>query len=310
MLDPQKLHIRAAFFASIRNFFEKKNFLEVDTPLRQPVILPESNIVPISAQGQFLQSSPELCMKRLLASGVKKIFQICPCFRKDEYGRHHLEEFTMLEWYRVGADYTQLMEDCEQLLVSIVEDLHQRFAELGVFNENSLVNRLAEMRAAIPWPRLTVHEAFERYCPEPMATVMDKGVFDEYLVEYVEPHLGGSAPLFLLDYPAEMASLARRKNLEPNLAERFELYLQGVELANGFSELTDHGEQKARFKDELIKIAGQDRTTGGMPYRFLKDLEGLDDAAGIAMGLDRVLMLLLDEKRVVDVVTFGPQDFL
>ena len=116
MLDIEGLHFRAALLAAIRHFFTGLGFLEVDTPLRQPVLIPESNIVPLTSEGQYLQTSPELCMKRLLAAGCTEIFQICPCFRKGERGRLHLEEFTMLEWYRVGADYRRLMADCEMLL--------------------------------------------------------------------------------------------------------------------------------------------------------------------------------------------------
>ena len=123
MLDPQGLRIRAALFSAVRLFFTAQGFLEVDTPLRQPVIIPESNIVPLTADGQYLQTSPELCMKRLLAAGCPRIFQICPCFRKDERGRRHLEEFTMLEWYRRDADYHALMTDCEDLLRSVARQI-------------------------------------------------------------------------------------------------------------------------------------------------------------------------------------------
>ena len=157
MLDRQGLHLRAALFASVRQFFSTRGFLEVDTPIRQPVIIPESNILPLAAEGQYLQTSPELCMKRILASGCDNIFQICPCFRKDERGRNHLEEFTMLEWYRSDADYLRLMSDCEELLVEIARSMalsfpgSEKIPEGGVFPGINL---------SVPWERLTVEEAF------------------------------------------------------------------------------------------------------------------------------------------------------
>ncbi len=123
MLDLPGLQMRATLLRLIRSFFYKRGFLEVDTPLRQPVLIPESTIVPFTAEGQYLQTSPELCMKRLLARGCEKIFQICPCFRKGETGRLHLEEFTMLEWYRSRADYQDLMSDCEDLLRFIAQNM-------------------------------------------------------------------------------------------------------------------------------------------------------------------------------------------
>ena len=117
MLDQKRLHLRAAFFQAIRSFFQNQGFLEVDTPIRQPLVIPEQNIVHVPSKTHFLQSSPELYMKRLLASGCDKIFQICRCFRYGERGRLHLEEFVMLEWYRQDADYDDLMSDCEKLFL-------------------------------------------------------------------------------------------------------------------------------------------------------------------------------------------------
>jgi elongation factor P--(R)-beta-lysine ligase len=310
MLTQQELHLRAAFFAAIRSFFNEKNFLEVDTPLRQPVILPESNIVPLMAGGHFLQTSPELCMKRLLASGCTRIFQICPCFRKEELGRHHLEEFSMLEWYRTDADYSQLMDDCEQLLIYVLEQLLKRCGYQDEAMKKSIAERLGKLKKSLPWRRLTVKEAFDLYSPDPLEKVLAQGVFDERLVEYVEPELGKSTPVFLFDYPSEMASLARKSEVNPYIAERFELFYQGLELANGFSELTDSREQRARFTEELSEIERQQRETGGMQEKFLADLTKIDTAAGIALGTDRLFMLVLGKERVEEAVTFAPGDFL
>lgn len=312
MLDLQGLRFRAAFFHSLRSFFVRQQFLEVDTPIRQPLLLPELNIVPLASEGWFLQASPELCMKRMLAAGCSRIFQLCNCFRKGERGRLHLEEFTMLEWYRKEAGYEDLMADCEALLASLLADL-EVMAPCAVFNEHLRVNsdggsgRVISLQT--PWDRLSVHEAFARYSPVSIDQAMAADTFDEILVEYVEPYLGIERPLFLYDYPVELGSLARRKEGFPLLAERFELYINGIELANGFSELTDSHEQRQRFEQELELMDEERRQHSRMPERFLEELAKLDRAAGIALGVDRLLMLLMGKESVAEVVSFAPADF-
>lgn len=307
MLDVQGLRFRAAFFQSLRSFFVRQQFLEVDTPIRQPLLIPELNIEPLSSEGWLLQASPELCMKRMLAAGCERIFQLCNCFRKGERGLLHLEEFTMLEWYRVNADYEDLMTDCEALLAALLVDL------TGIvpcaFDGEGL--RLAGGRVIgvrPPWDRLTVQEAFARYSPVPMKQALATDAFDEILVEHVEPCLGVDRPLFLYDYPVELGSLARRKKGDHSLAERFELYINGIELANGFSELTDVNEQRQRFARELMLMPEERQLRSPMPERFLQDLAHLDEAAGIALGVDRLLMLLMGKANISEVVSFAPTD--
>ncbi len=307
MLDLQGLRFRAAFFHSLRSFFVRQQFLEVDTPIRQPLLIPELNIEPLASEGWFLQASPELCMKRMLAAGCDRIFQLCNCFRKGERGRLHLEEFIMLEWYRTNADYEELMTDCEALLGSLLADL-EVITPCAVFNETLRVgNRFISLQP--PWDRLSVHEAFVRYSPVSIEQALAAGTFDAILVEYVEPNLGKDRPLFLYDYPVELGSLARRKSGFPRLAERFELYINGIELANGFSELTDSHEQRQRFEKELELMDEECRQHSRMPERFLDDLAHLDRAAGIALGVDRLLMLLMGKESVGEVVSFAPADF-
>ncbi len=296
MLDSEGLHIRAAFFAAVRDFFWGQGFLEVDTPILYPALIPEANIVPITAGRNFLQTSPEQCMKRLLASGCAKIFQICPCFRREERGTLHLEEFKMLEWYRLEADYRDLMADCRDLLDFLVARI------LPLLPENDFAAINGE------WQHFTVQEAFGRYCPNSLADVLKAERFDENLVEYVEPQLGRTGPVILYDYPVEFASLAKKKNTNQKVAERFELYINGIEIANGFSELTDPDEQRARFFDEFEHIKGQGRHAGCMPEKFINDLAGLDRAAGIALGLDRLLMLFMGKNHINDVQSFSPAD--
>lgn len=307
MLSLEGLHRRAAFFRSIRTFFHQQGFLEVDTPLRQPVYIPESNIVPISAEGQFLQTSPELCMKRLLAHGCEKIFQLCHCFRKDEVGKRHLEEFRMLEWYRAGCDYQQLMADCENLLKFLHCTLSGDPAFPGAAGNGELFRGLD---LTPPWPRLKVADAFIQYSPVSLQVAMESGSFDELLTEYIEPHLGLQKPVFLYEYPQELASLARRSPSNPEVAERFELYIQGVELANGFSELTDAKEQSLRFHNEIEMITANTGRGADLPVRFLQDLEKLSEAAGIALGVDRLFMLTGNYRTISSAVPFAPEDFL
>ncbi len=306
MLSIEGLHKRAAFFRCIRSFFHDQGFLEVDTPLRQPVYIPERNIILISSEGQYLQSSPELCMKRLLAHGCDKIFQISRCFRKGEIGRLHLEEFRLLEWYRSGCDYMQLMTDCESLLRHVNEAMKSNSTGCG---DPNAIEHFSGIDLSTRWQRLTVADAFAKYSPIPLARVLDTDCFDEILTEYVEPHLGIGGPVFLYAYPYQLASLARINPSNPTIAERFELYIEGVELANGFSELTDEYEQRLRFEKEIAAIRTEGRDVV-MPERFLRDLEKLKEAAGIALGVDRLFMLALNCKSITSAVTFAPEDFV
>ena len=306
MLGIEGLQIRAAFLRSIRSFFYQNDFLEVDTPLRQAIYIPESNIVPISSENEYLQTSPELCMKRLLAAGSSKIFQICHCFRKEERGRLHLEEFQMLEWYRTGADYYQLMSDCEALLRYLLAQLSKTQASSNAIKYPFF----SGLKLDSKWERVTVADAFLRYAAIELDEALKEGTFDEILVDYIEPHLGFSSPVFLYDYPVELGALARRKPGNESVAERFELYINGVEIANGFSELTDVMEQRRRFTHEITTIKANTGQNVHMPERFLSDLEQLDTAAGIAMGIDRLFMVAMNKQRITDVVTFSPEDFL
>jgi len=293
MLDQKGLHARAAFFQVIRRFFQEQGFLEVDTPIRQPLLIPEHTIIPVSSGDHFLQSSPELYMKRLLASGCERIFQICHCFRYGERGRLHLEEFVMLEWYRMDADYTDLMDDCENLFACVQAEMKGYSLPVALHT---------------PWQRITVEEAFQRYCSMSALDALRQDNFDILLVEEIEPHLGKTTPTFLYDYPIELASLARPKTGQPEVAERFELYVAGIELANAFSELTDPAQQRIRFAEEHAKMARGPDENIRMPELFLEDLGKIDRAAGIAMGIDRLLMLLFGRDNLDSVVPFAPDD--
>jgi elongation factor P--(R)-beta-lysine ligase len=293
------LLLRSRILQAIRNFFQAGGYLEVETPLLIPAPAPELHIDAVQAGDLFLHTSPELCMKRLLASGYEKTFQICRCFREGERGANHLPEFTLIEWYRAEADYRSLMIDCEDML------LHLSMT-LGLGETLSYQGREIDLRP--PWPRLSVKDALDQYAGVALEDVLAAGSFDEVMVTRVEPHLGAPKPTFLCDYPSSLAALARIKREEPQLAERFELYIAGLELANAFSELTDVAEQKRRFEREREARKRLGKKTYPAPDRFLKALPFMPESAGIALGVDRLIMIFADRKNIDSVVAFTPEE--
>jgi len=293
------LQRRAEILHQIRGFFRGRDYLEVETPLRVPVPLPEAHIEPIDSEGWVLQPSPEVCMKPMLAAGFERIFQICKCFRKGERGRRHLPEMTMLEWYTAGESYVEAMATTEALVVHLAR-------ALGM--QDALSWQGARVELAPPWPRITVAEAFRRHASLGVDEALARGRFDELMGLEVEPRLGLERPVFLHDYPAACGSLARLKPGDPAVAERFELYVGGLELCNGFSELTDPVEQRRRFANELELRARAGRPPRALPERFLEALAALPRCAGNALGLDRLTMLFCDAAEIDEVVAFVPED--
>ena len=300
-VDPRMAVLRAGFLRIIREFFWDTGFIEVDTPIRLPLLIPERHIVPIQSENHFLQTSPEICMKRLLASGLPAIFQICHCFRKDERGKRHLEEFTMVEWYRLHADYRDLMDDCGIFLKYLLHRISELDGLLPGLAQRA--QRLIDEFGDGP-ERLTVADAFLLYSPVSLSQSLSDDTYEEILVEHIEPHLGRSRPLILYDYPAEHASLAKKQPGNSNCAERFELYLHGIELANGFTELTDPVEQRKRFIQAIYEIENLEQRVAEMPESFLEDLGKIPEAAGIALGVDRLFMLLCGRDDIRQVVNF------
>ncbi|MFH7319826.1 EF-P lysine aminoacylase EpmA [Desulfurivibrio sp. D14AmB] len=297
------LHLwgRAGMIRAVRRFFDQRGYLEVETPIRIPAPAPEPHLIPQAAGSWFLQTSPELCMKRLLARGVPQLYQICKCFRREERGSRHLPEFTMLEWYRAGADYYDLMRECEELLAAVA-------GELAAGHYGSVAARtLAGLDLAPPWERLGVAEAFHRHAGMAVEEALARDLFEELLVEKIEPHLGRSRPTFLYDYPAELGALARLSPDNPAVSQRFELYIGGLELANGFSELIDPVEQRQRFVADRRKIRAAGRRPPPMPEKFLTELALMPPAAGIALGLDRLAMIMLGAHRIDAVLAFTPE---
>ncbi len=295
----EALRTRADILHGIRLFFRERGYLEVETPHRIPAPAPESHIDAIPSGNWFLHTSPELCMKRLLAAGYEKIFQICRCWREGERGNQHIPEFTLLEWYCSGSDYRGLMEECEALLQVLASR-----TGLG----QKLLFRGQEIDLRGPWERVSVQEAFQRYSRITMEEALDRDLFDEIMVENIEPRMGIRKPTFIYDYPAKRGSLARLKQDDPTVAERFELYIHGVELANAFSELIDAEEQRVRFHQEETHRRSMAKVPYPMPKKFLAELEGMPPSAGIALGVDRLVMIFLDASTIDEVVAFTPEE--
>jgi elongation factor P--(R)-beta-lysine ligase len=295
----QTLRLRALMVQAIRDFFMRQGYLEVETPILIPAPAPELHIDAIPAKGGYLQTSPELYMKRLLAAGYERIFQMCRCFRQGERGDLHLPEFTILEWYSSHAGYRDIMFECEAMIQAVAKDL-------GLPEKIQYRGRAIDLGG--PWERVTVHEAFERYGTLSLEKSMEKGRFDVCMVEEIEPHLGSPEPTFLCDYPASMAALARLKPDNARVAERFELYMGGVELANAFTELTDPAEQRARFQEEKKRRGEQGREAYPFPEKFLEALALMPEAAGIALGFDRLAMIFSDSATIDQVVAFTPEE--
>ena len=293
------LQQRAHIIQEIRQFFIGQGYLEVETPHRIPTPAPESHIDAIPSGEWFLHTSPELCMKRLLAGGYEKIFQICRCWRKGERGSQHIPEFTLLEWYRSGFDYYALMVDCEALIRTIAAAV-----SLG----RPLFFHDHEIDLTPPWERISVIEAFEVYTQTSLTEALERDLFDEIMVQDIEPKLGVIRPTFIYDYPAERGALARLKPEAPDIAERFELYIGGLELANGFSELVNAEEQRKRFANENAIRRQFGKPIYPMPYKFLEELKDMPPSAGIALGVDRLMMVFLNADRIDEVVAFTPEE--
>jgi elongation factor P--(R)-beta-lysine ligase len=312
-----KLEYRARLTAGIRAFFLEEGFLEIDTPVRVPAIAPEQFIWPYTSENWFLSTSPELQMKRLLAAGYEKIYQIAHCFRRDERGRHHNPEFSMLEWYRAGADYQQIIADTENLLVYLAAIK----AEPGTGHRgtNSHEGRKADQEPSLtyqgqtidlsrPWPRITVREAYRQWAGWDPFVNFDGQRFDDDLVDKVIPRFPANRPQVIMDYPLQCAALARLKPGQTDVAERAEVFMGGLEIANAYSELNNPVEQRQRFKDEmaLMQQAGKPCI---WPEKFIAAIETMPACGGIAVGVDRVAMLLSDAASIDEVIAF-PSDLL
>lgn len=284
------LQTRAAILRAVREWFWAQGFTEAEPNIVVSSPGAETHIEAFSVDARYLHTSPEFAMKRLLAAGEQRLFYLGKCWRKGESGPLHAPEFTMIEWYRAGAPYEQIMDDCVEIV---------RVAARAA-NAAMLSWRGKSCDPFTAAERLSVKDAFAQLCPTPMPN--DGDAFSAALVQHIEPQLGDGALTLLTEYPIREAALARRAPHDPSVAERFELYACGVELANGFGELTDPAEQRARLieaMDEKHRRYGQ---RWPIDEDFLAALADMPPASGVALGFDRLVMLATGARHIDDVL--------
>ncbi len=305
-MTTKRLAERARVLRDVRDFFAARGYLEVETPIAIPspgldLHLDAFEAIPtgIAQKGaaRFLSTSPEYQMKRLLVDGHPRIFQVTRAFRAGELGERHNPEFTILEFYRAHTGVDAIMRDTEQLVARVTGGS----ARIG--------ERAIDTRP--PFARMTVLEAFERFAKTPPAETLrlaeaDEDRFFRLLVDEVEPALAAlDHAIFVTEYPATQASLARKKPGDPRVAERFELYVAGVELCNGFGELTDAVEQRARFVRDREERARRGKPVYPIDERFLEALaRGMPESSGNAIGLDRLVAIAAGTTAIGDVLAF------
>jgi elongation factor P--(R)-beta-lysine ligase len=326
------LGARAAALAALRRFFAERDFLEVETPLRVPSPGLELHLEAVPAGDGYLITSPEYQMKRLLAAGCERIYQVCKCFRAGEHGPHHAGEFTMVEWYRGFAELDAIVRDTEELVAAVVHALGPGGPSGGGAAAAATVPIARVSGRAIdvtpPWPRRTVRDAMRDWAGVEVAgdepaealvsavraagiaiadgTAWDDAFFAAFLAR-VEPALAAlDRPVILEDWPAPLAALARRAPGDPRTALRFEAYVGGIELANAFGELTDPVEQRARFEHDQARRRELGRPVYPIDDKLIAALaEGLPPSAGIALGFDRLVMLATGAPVIDDVLAFA-----
>jgi len=276
--------LRDAVMRRIRAFFHERGFIEVETPIRLKIPCMELHIDAEPSGEQYLRTSPEIFHKQLLASGHDKIFELGKCFRRGERGPLHHPEYTMLEWYRANADYMDVLEDTKALIRNVSEG--RDFGPGG-------------------WKHLSISEAFLEFAGWDPVGHYDEDRFNIDLVEKVEPalkQLGGA--IVLIDYPVEAAALSRRKPDNPRVAERWELYLDGIEIANAYSELTDPAEQRRRFEECAEQRTALGKEAYPIDEAFMQSLEKMPPSGGVALGVDRLIMLLCNGESLDAVLPF------
>jgi lysyl-tRNA synthetase class 2 len=338
----ETLRLRAEILARIRAFFDDRGVLEVETPLLASAPVTDLHLAALSTRYRgpgaddgrelWLQTSPEFAMKRLLAAGSGPIYQLCKAFRDGEAGSRHNPEFTLLEWYRPGWDHHRLMDEVGDLFRNVLGAPNQH-PRSGRQSCRRVLQGPPQSRDLQPATRtshlekLTYAEAFQRHVgidphaaktTELIAVARDRiggavpdlgddrdGWLDLLMSHLVEPQLGRGTPTFIFDYPASQAALARVRPGNPPVAERFEAWIEGVELANGYHELNDAAEQLRRFEVDLAARRARRLPNVPIDERFLAAVEhGLPDCAGVALGVDRLVMLAAGVERIDEVISF------
>lgn len=327
----QRYFIRETIIKEIRHFFDAQGFHEVETPLlishppaESYLEIFETTLLDRQRHPKtiYLSTSPEVALKKLMVAGLSDCYALTKSFRNTEMQSNlHNPEFTILEWYRIKADYTEIMEDCEKILVAISQRLH---------HTTQLVYQTNTIDLAPPWERLTVTTAFKRYAKVDLAKafgmeemrdiVRGKGyriesdntweeLYNQIFLNEVEPKLGFGKPTILYEFPSSMAALAKKKEGDLRFAERFEFYIAGLELGDAYSELTDWKEQDQRFQQEISEIRRLGKTLFDYDHDFIDALKaGLPPCSGIAVGIDRLVMLFANVTDIADILFFPIQE--
>jgi elongation factor P--(R)-beta-lysine ligase len=307
--DRRALAVRADMLARTRAFFTARGVLEVDTPALSAAAATEPALASLTTHvdslggPQYLQTSPELAMKRLLAAGSGDIYQVCRVFREDELGRWHQPEFTMLEWYRVGFDVDALMHEVGEWIVDVLAPYRRvspirmlRYAD--AFRDHLDIDPHGDCAALADRLRAKGIDADRRFDRD---TLLDLA-----LGASLAPSFPGEGLTFLFDYPASQAALARIRDGDPPVAERFEAFVGSLEVANGFHELADPSEQRRRFTDDNARRERLGRAAMPIDEAFLAALEhGLPDCAGVAVGFDRLVAFALDASELASALSFA-----
>lgn len=323
--------LRSKIYTIIRHFFDNEGFQEIDTPLlianppaESYLEIFQTTLLDRNRQGTlaYLSTSPEVPLKKLIAAGLGNCYSLTKSFRNMEtQSKTHNPEFTILEWYRLGVNYEAIMIDCENLLLRVSE-------MLGMGTELTYSGNKIDISA--PWERLTVARAFQVYAnidfteflDESAARKIAKGkgynvaehntweeLYNQIFLNEIEPHLGYKKPVILCEFPGSMAALSKRKATDERFAERFEFYIAGLELGDCYSELTNWQEQDKRFKQELQEIKRLGKTEYDYDHDFIRALQsGLPECSGIAVGLDRIIMLFADVSDIADTLFFPSKE--
>lgn len=283
------LKSRQKILNSIRNFFDIRDYLEVETPARVKCPGLDPYIEPIiSGDGYYLATSPELHMKRLLTVGIDRIYQITHSFRSEESGTLHNNEFTMLEWYRAGSNYLDIMVETEALISQLCTSV-----------------RTSKNRFAFPFKRITVDELFNKVAGWEPSVNWDEDRYFRDWAEKIDSYLKTIDAVFIMDFPAPLAALSKIKADNNLVCERFELYLYGVEIANAYSELTGLDEHELCFENALKRRQAMGKKLYHIDTGFMDAVEkGIPESGGVALGIDRLVMVLLEKTKIEDVIAF------
>jgi lysyl-tRNA synthetase class 2 len=303
---------RAKLLTTIRLFFDERNVMEVETALLSQATITDPQLFPFKTtfvdpsspapKTLYLQTSPEYAMKRLLCADSGDIYQMCKAFRNEESGRYHNPEFSILEWYRVGFDHYDLMHEVDELLqITLGTTEAERRTYQQVFVQYLDIDPLSADLESLK--QVAISHGFDNIaCEETNPDILLQLLFSHC----VEPHIGLEKPVFIYHFPASQAALARISNEDKRVAERFEVYFKGIELANGFHELSDAREQRQRFENERTDINSLKQPLRAIDEHLLAALEhGLPDCAGVALGIDRLLMLKSKQDSIKDVLTMN-----